>query len=363
MGSLIPPLRRRLVALGSGAFEGVERLAAWLHPLTRRLPPVPGGLKLWISLLSFGFVIAALIGHGRELLRLGLDLQGWLWLVLGLGMSLLSLVVNGLAWGVVLRWLGLPLPWVPLVELFLRTNLRKYLPGGIWHLASRMQALRRGGPPFGASLSASEALLATLLDPLLMAVAALLLVPFGGWQAGLSLLALMPLLLLMPALLAPLLQRLERRRARDLGLAPEPELAVDPALANDGAVGMLRPALRGYPLLPLGAELMFVFVRFAGFACCVQAFDLQYPLGWRGWLAGFALAWTAGLVVPGAPGGLGVFEAVLLLRLSASVPEAPLLAVALSYRLVTSLADLLVVALVRLDRALEHPSVRNRTYC
>ena len=53
-------------------------------------------------------------------------------------------------------------------------------------------------------------------------------------------------------------------------------------------------------------------------------------------MAGFGLAYAVGLVVPGAPGGLGVFEATLLLRLSGSVAEAPLLAVVLSYRLVAT---------------------------
>jgi uncharacterized membrane protein YbhN (UPF0104 family) len=107
------------------------------------------------------------------------------------------------------------------------------------------------------------------------------------------------------------------------------------------------------------AELGFVLVRFSGFACCVQAFDLSFALGWGGWLAGFAIAWTAGLVVPGAPGGLGVFEAVLLLRLAAVVPEAPLLAVAISYRLVSTLADLIAALTARADLA----DVRNRRYC
>ena len=102
-----------------------------------------------------------------------------------------------------------------------------------------------------------------------------------------------------------------------------------------------------------------MLLRFGGFACCVQAFDVSFSLGWGGWLAGFALAWTAGLVVPGAPGGLGVFEAVLLLRLTAVVPEAPLLAVAIGYRLVTATADLLAAAMARQDLA----ALRNRPYC
>jgi uncharacterized membrane protein YbhN (UPF0104 family) len=115
----------------------------------------------------------------------------------------------------------------------------------------------------------------------------------------------------------------------------------------------VRPSgLQGYPWQPLLAELAFVLLRFAGFCCCIRAFDL--PLGSDAplWLAGFALAWTAGLVVPGAPGGLGVFEAVLLLRMGLTLPEAPLLAVALSYRLIVTLTDLLAAGLVALDRRL-----------
>ena len=69
-------------------------------------------------------------------------------------------------------------------------------------------------------------------------------------------------------------------------------------------------------------------------------------------MAAFSLAWAAGLIVPAAPGGLGVFEAVLLLRLGSSVPEAGLLAVALSYRLVVTLADVFAAAGARADRLL-----------
>jgi uncharacterized membrane protein YbhN (UPF0104 family) len=297
---------------------------------------MPGGLRPWITLVSFGFLLAALLGHGGQLVQLRLDLQGWLWLGLGLGLSLLSLVANGLGLGVVLAWLGLRPRWPELVGAYLDTNLRKYLPGGIWHLASRFQLLQRGDAPMLEPASPAQALLAVLLDPLLAASAALALVPIGGLQGGLAIAALLPLILLWPHWLRPLLRRLEQRQAARLGLAgPEPAL----------------PRLRGYPWPPLLAQLAFVLLRFWGFGCCVLAFELQGALGWGGWLAGFVLAWTAGLVVPGAPGGLGVFEAVLLLRLGGAIPEAPLLAVALSYRVVVSLADLLAAGTARLDRS------------
>jgi uncharacterized membrane protein YbhN (UPF0104 family) len=305
-----------------------------------------GSIRLWVGLASLGFVLAALVAHGRQLLELSLDAQGWCWLLLAVGVSLASLLANGLAWGVCLAWLGSAPRWIAVVLLFLESNLRKYLPGGIWHLASRVRALRQPQPQqqplVRAPLSTRRALLAVMLDPLLMAVAALALVPFGGWQGGLGLLAPLPLLALQPRWLNPLLERLRRQRSG-------PWLAAAGLEAAETAAAP-QAVLLGYPWPPLLAELGFVLVRFAAFACCVQAFDLSFSLGWGGWLAGFALAWTAGLVVPGAPGGLGVFEAVLLLRLAVAVPEAPLLAVALSYRLVTTLADLLAAGAARLDR-------------
>jgi uncharacterized membrane protein YbhN (UPF0104 family) len=230
------------------------------------------------------------------------------------------------------------------VSLYVTTNLRKYLPGGIWHLASRVQALRHPGHLMeGQTASTAQSLVVTLLDPLLAAVAALALVPLGGWQNGLALLCLLPLLLLHPRWLQPLLRRLERQRARQLGLTESLEQELAAGEAGVPASG------QGYPWQPLLAELLFVLLRFAGFLCCVWAFDLQLSLdGWT-WLAGFALAWTVGLVVPGAPGGLGVFEAVLLLRLAVVLPQASILAVALSYRLVVTLADVLTAALVGAD--------------
>jgi uncharacterized membrane protein YbhN (UPF0104 family) len=295
-------------------------------------------------------VLAALLGHGRQLLKLSLDAQGWWWLLLAVGLQGLSLLVNGLAWVVILRWRGLRPRPEPLVSLYVSSNLRKYLPGGIWHLAARVQLLRQPGAPLrDGPAGTAQALVATLLDPLLAAVAALALVPLGGWQNGLALLCLLPLLLLHPRWLQPLLLRLERQRARQLGLSEslEEELA-----ASGSSAGALPMA---YPWLPLLVELLFVLLRFAGFWACVWAFDLQLSLDVWTWLAGFALAWTVGLVVPGAPGGLGVFEAVLLLRLAVELPQASLLAVALSYRLVVTLADVVTAALVGADARLAVP--------
>ena len=297
---------------------------------------LPGGLRLWVTLASLGFIAWALAGHVTGLRDLTLTARGWWWLLLGLNLSWLSLAVNGLAWRVLMDWLGHGVSDLALVPLYLRTNLLKYLPGGIWHFVDRLRTLQ----PF---IGANQALVSVLLEPLVMAVAALLWVPLGGWQSGLALVCVLPLLVLMPRWREPLLTRLEQAKWKQLNRVEGESLAsFDPTQLGSGR--------GGYPWAPLAMEMVFVLCRFAGFWCCVQSFGLGdgHPLGV--WLSGFALAWTVGLVVPGAPGGLGVFETVLLLRLHGVVAEAPLLAIVLSYRLVVTLADVMAAGASVLDQ-------------
>ena len=288
--------------------------------------------KLWITLASLAFIGVALQKQSGQLQELSLSQEGWCLLLLGFGLTWLSILINGSAWRILLTWMGHEPDGIAIVPLFVRSNLLKYLPGGIWHFVERVRQLRPviGGGP---------ALAGVILDPLLIVAASALLMSFGGWQRGLVLVAPLPALLLLPRWREPLLLRLERSKAAQLQSAGTGELEVE---------GSGRG---GYPWTPFVAELVFVLVRFAGFFCCVLAFGLSAPSAWT-WMAGFGLAYAVGLVVPGAPGGLGVFEATLLLRLDGAVAEAPLLAVVLSFRLISTLADVVATGALAVDRSL-----------
>ena len=212
-----------------------------IHP---RLKPLLTPLlkpKAWITLASLAFITAALLHQGETLGQLRLDASGWWLLVLGLGFTWLSILINGLAWWVLVAWLGHPPDDVALVPLFVRSNLLKYLPGGIWHLLERVRVLR-------GSIGAGPALATVILDPLLIVVASLLLLPLGGWQGGLMLLAPLPALLMLPRWREPLLQRLERRKAEQLRSSADGDL-------GEHALGSGRG---DYPWAPLAVQLGFV---------------------------------------------------------------------------------------------------------
>ena len=113
-----------------------------IHP---RLKPLLTPLlkpKAWITLASLAFITVALLQQGEKLGQLRLDASGWWLLVLGLGFTWLSILINGLAWSLVMDWMGHRPQGVALVPLFVRSNLLKYLPGGIWHLVERIRVLQ-----------------------------------------------------------------------------------------------------------------------------------------------------------------------------------------------------------------------------
>ena len=97
--------------------------------------------------------------------------------------------------------------------------------------------------------------------------------------------------------------------------------------------------IQRYPLKPLLGELVFLGLRAAGFILTILALNsltwAQIPL----LLGAFSCAWVLGLVVPGAPGGLGVFETTAMLLLQYHFPAALVISAIALYRLISILAE------------------------
>ena len=223
--------------------------------------------------------------------------------------------------------------------VYLKTNIAKYLPGNVWHFLGRVRALKTTGADTGT------AVVGVVLEPLLMAAAALSLaaLSFGltavqDWRVLVLCLAAGGAILagLHPQILNPLLRTLGAAKARAQGLT----------VATDS----LR--LRRYPWAALLGEIGFVLLRGLGFVLAVVALRPLTPGQVLAVLGAFSVAWLLGLVVPGAPGGIGVFEAAAIALLEGQLPGGLILSSVAFYRLLSTLAEALGAALVWLDEGL-----------
>ena len=288
--------------------------AALNRPRLQRAAHVAGAVLCVVALVLLVRRGAALgDALGEELLRIPLG---------GFALALAAYVAGGLllafAWPTLVRiGSSARLRRAPLIVGHLRSQLAKYLPGNVFHLAWRHLAARREGAGHR-----SLALALALETVLLLAGAAILAL---GVVSDPRIDALAPW-------------------ARAL-VWSAPLLALV-AWIGIGVVGGRTGQERLAPRRtagPLATVFMLDLAFFIAAALSLRLLCAQpdaLPLSaWCGWLA---LAWAVGYVTPGAPAGLGLREAVLALGLAPVLGAAPALALALAYRLVTVVADALL---------------------
>ena len=97
-----------------------------------------------------------------------------------------------------------------------------------------------------------------------------------------------------------------------------------------------------FPSRALFLEVGFVLSKFIGFYICLNTFYTSNTLNIMFLLVIFSLSWSIGFVVPAAPGGVGVFEACLLLFVGKSIPENIILISLVYFRVISTSADLLL---------------------
>ena len=95
-----------------------------------------------------------------------------------------------------------------------------------------------------------------------------------------------------------------------------------------------------FPTKALFLEIGFVLSKFIGFYICLNTFYASNTLNIIFLLVIFSLSWSLGLVVPAAPGGVGVFEACLLLFVGKSIPQNIVFISLVYFRVISTSADL-----------------------
>lgn len=234
----------------------------------------------------------------------------------------------GLVWLSLLRGLdGAHVAALDASSTFFVAQLGKYVPGAVWPILAQVTAARRW------QVRRSSVVVTNLVMMMLLAVTGTLLglalLPWLGhvgrpWLAWACL--AVPLLL---ALLYPTTLPAVSRRVRVPGVSLRFEVDLS-------KVAYVRATAWSFVTWLLMGTQLWVLLVAAG-----AEGGRTVPIA----LGGAGIAWAAGLVAVFAPAGAGVREGVLVAVCAPLVGGAEALAVALAYRLLLTMADVLMAVL------------------
>lgn len=285
------------------------------------------------------FLVKTLKEHWQEVAAIQINERGWVCLAIAFIVTLIAHTWAGWVWSWMLREFKQPRSSLWVIQVYLKTNIAKYLPGNVWHYYGRISTITAAGVP------TPIATVSVLLEPLLMAAAALVVVVIGSQlnQGGshnattwsLQVFCLVAVLgSFHPKFLNPVLQILGRLKGK---------------IKKSTSVEDIPFKIVRYPFVPLVGEIWFLGLRGLGFIFIVLALTplsfSQFPM----LLSAFSLAWLAGLVIPGAPGGIGVFEATAIALLNQPFSTGLILSVVALYRFISILAETVGAGLASLN--------------
>ncbi len=226
-----------------------------------------------------------------------------------------------MAWRAVLTDLGACLPIPAAVRVMSVSQIAKYLPGAIWAFAAQVELGRDYQVERRRSTAAVVVSLAIALGcALLVAAATLPIASAGAAHHYWWLLAAAPLIA--ACLTPPVLRRLLDRALRLARRQP-----LDRPPSSRGLLIAVGWTLLGWLLW--GMQAWMLIGDLAGRGLTTAALSL----------GGYALAWSAGLVLVLFPGGIGPRELAFVLVLAPVLPRGSALVVALVSRLVMTASD------------------------
>ncbi len=286
-----------------------------------------GGLKIifFISSLSYFclyfFYNIDQISFDINLKKNGINLS------LSFLFCILSIYLNAFAWKYIVGWFGKEVKSNNLVSFYVLTNILKYVPGGIWHFVERFNFIKKISNP-------QIALYSTLIEPYFMLSGSFLLASLGVIFSPLYFLFILPLVFLNKKLIYLVLKRLGSLKAKVFEVL---------RIVNSKDQFEKRINIISYfPASALLLEIGFVLSKFVGFYICLTTFYTSNTLNVISLMVTFSLSWSLGLIVPTAPGGVGVFEACLLFFIGKSIPQNIIFISLIYFRVISTSADLLL---------------------
>ena len=238
----------------------------------------------------------------------------------------LSIYLNAYAWKYIVKWFGEEFNNNNPVSFYVLTNVLKYVPGGIWHFVERFNFIKK--------LSNHQiALYSTLIEPYFMLSGSFLLASLGLIISPLYFFLILPLVFLNRKLIYLVLKGIGSLKGKVFEVL---------RLANSKDQFERINIISFFPARALFIEIGFVLSKFIGFYICLNTFYSSNTLNIIYLIVIFSLSWSIGLVVPTAPGGVGVFEAFLLFFVGRNIPQNVILVSLIYFRIISTSADLLL---------------------
>ncbi len=286
-----------------------------------------GGLKSIFFILSLSYFCIYFFDNIDQIsFVINLERNG-INLFLSFLFCVLSIFLNAYAWKYIVKWFGKEFKSNNLVSFYVLTNILKYVPGGMWHFVERFNFIKKISSP-------QIALYSTLIEPYFMLCGSFLLASLGLIFSPFYFFLIFPLVFLNRKFIFLILKRLGSLKAKVFVILRLP----NSKSKFEDKINIIS----FFPTRALFLEIGFILTKFIGFYICLNTFYTTNNLSIIFLLVIFSLSWSLGLVIPAAPGGVGVFEACLLLFVGKSIPQNIILISLVYFRVISTSADLLL---------------------
>lgn len=293
-------------------------------------------------LAAFAYFLLAFKKHVEQLPPIAFNAKTAAVAVLSMCSVVLTHFFGTHVWRLLMSDQGHRVPTRLAVQVFFISQLGKYLPGNVGQFLGRGVLAKSTGIPVGVAVGTAvfEGIWNLIISLSLALLSTWVLWDLNTVQAaspGFTAQAawLLPLALVLPWLGIKVVNSVLPKLSMKIG----------------GGQLLRLPRLRTSLLVSL---LILVNFMILGYVLTLQAevFFARPDVDWFSITLLFSSAWVVGYVVPGAPGGLGVREAMMVVLLAPLTGEAVATGLAVSMRLTTLLGDGLTVLVGVLGRYL-----------
>ena len=177
---------------------------------------------------------------------------------------IISIYLNAFAWKNIVRWFGIENIRNHSVSFYVKTNILKYIPGGIWHFFERFNFIKDYS-------NTQAAFYSILIEPYMMMCSAFLLASIGVIYSPFFLLLIIPLLFLNRKLIYLALIGLERLK----GKASEAFKLTNSKYNFVKNINLVS----FFPIRAFLYEIGFVITKFIAFFMCFNVVNADKNIG------------------------------------------------------------------------------------